>query len=123
MLCQGDTFSQNLFLEPPVAGTHRINVPVDAGNWQQQIEVWLTPWGFVKGAQMYGMSYTKFSWVSPESMPSPSGIRYTVNGYVNDDNLVVRAEIWVEDAFMGDMHVVGVYEELVSCRRIGRING
>jgi len=44
MLGQGDTFSQNLFLEPPVAGTHRLSVPVDAGNWQQQMEVWLTPW-------------------------------------------------------------------------------
>jgi glyoxylase-like metal-dependent hydrolase (beta-lactamase superfamily II) len=41
-------------------------------------------------------------------------MRYTVNGYVNDDNLIVRTETWVEDAFMGDMHVVGDYENYMS---------
>jgi glyoxylase-like metal-dependent hydrolase (beta-lactamase superfamily II) len=124
MLGKGDTFSSNLFLEPPVAGTHVINSPADSERWSQRMEIWLTPWGFVKGAQMYGaqsstaemdgMSYTKFTFQSPESMTSPSGMRYTVNGYVNADNLVVRTESWVEDAFMGDMHIVGVYENYMS---------
>jgi glyoxylase-like metal-dependent hydrolase (beta-lactamase superfamily II) len=120
----GDTFSSNLFLEPPVAGTHVINVPADTDSWREQMEVWLTPWGFVKGAQRFdaesstveveGLTYTMFSFMSPESMLSPAGMRYTVNGYVNADNLVVRTESWVEDAFMGDMHVVGVCEDYMS---------
>ncbi len=120
----GDTFSSNLFLEPPVAGTHVINVPADTESWRQQMEIWLTPWGFVKGAQSFdaqssaveldGASYTMFTFLSPESMISPSGMRYTVNGYVNADNLVVRTETWVEDAFMGDMRVVGVYDDYMS---------
>lgn len=124
MLGRGDTFASNLFLEPPVAGTHVINVPADTDSWSRQMEIWLTPWGFVKGAQMYGaqssavemdgMAYTKFTFQSPESMTSPSGMRYTVNGYVDADNRVVRTETWVEDAFMGDMHVVGVYDEYMS---------
>jgi glyoxylase-like metal-dependent hydrolase (beta-lactamase superfamily II) len=36
-------------------------------------------------------------------------MRYTVNGYINDENLVAGVETWVEDAFMGDFHVVQVY--------------
>jgi glyoxylase-like metal-dependent hydrolase (beta-lactamase superfamily II) len=121
---QGDTFASNLFFAPPVAGTHVINAPAGRDSWRQQMEVWLTPWGFVNGAQRYGAqssqlefngnSYTRFSFESPESMTSPSGMRYTVNGYVNTDGLVVRTETWVEDAFMGDMHVVGTYADYES---------
>jgi glyoxylase-like metal-dependent hydrolase (beta-lactamase superfamily II) len=121
---QGDTFASNLFFAPAVAGTHVINAPAGTDSWRQQMEVWLTPWGFVKGAQRYGAqssqlefngnSYTRFSFSSPESMTSPSGMRYTVNGYVNTDGQVVRTETWVEDAFMGDMHVVGTYADYES---------
>jgi len=124
MLGSGDTFASNLFLEPPVAGTHTLNVPADSTRWSQQMEIWLSPWGFVKGAgasgaqgsrvEMDGVPYTKFSFQSPESITSPSGMRYTVNGYVNADNLVVRTETWVEDAFMGDLHVVGLFDEYMS---------
>lgn len=115
MIASGDTFASNLFLEPPVAGVHRNNVAADTTSWGRQLEIWLTPWGFVKGAQQQGaqaetamldgMPVTRFSWQSPDSMVSPSGRHYTVNGYVNADNLVVRTETWVEDAFMGDLHV------------------
>jgi len=124
MLGSGDTFSSNLFFDPPAVGTHVINVPANTESWRQQLEIWLTPWGFVKGAQRFeaqssavemdGISYTMFSFMSPESMISPSGMRYTVNGYVNTDNLVVRTETWVEDAFMGDMRVVGMYDDYMS---------
>jgi len=117
----GDTFASNLFLAPPVAGVHRVNIPAGADSWSQQMEIWLTPWGFVKGAQMYGAQssttdngQTMFTFQSPEDMTAPSGMRYTVNGVVNADNLVVRTETWVEDAFMGDMHVVGVYDDYMS---------
>jgi len=41
-------------------------------------------------------------------------MRYTVNGYVNADNLVVRTETWVEDNLLGDMHVVEVFEDYMS---------
>lgn len=124
MFGSGDTFASNLFLEPPVAGTHMLNVPADTTRWSQQMEIWLSPWGFVKGAQLFGtqasrvvmdgMTYTRFTFQSPESMTSPSGMRYTVNGYIDSNNLVVRTETWVEDTFMGDMHVVGVFDDYIS---------
>jgi glyoxylase-like metal-dependent hydrolase (beta-lactamase superfamily II) len=120
-LAMGDTFSQNLFLEPAVAGVYTQYVPADLTAWGQQLEIWLTPWGFIEGARandlametrtVEGTEYTVLSWMSPENQTAPSGLRYTVNGYVNDDNLIERVETWVEDAFMGDMHVEAIYDD------------
>lgn len=117
----GDTFASNLFLEPPVAGTYNQNVRGDQSAWGQQLEVWLTPWGFLKGAALYGATearqtmdgkqVTAVTWQSPASQTSPAGLRYTVTGYINADNLVERVETRVEDAFMGDMLVAGVYSD------------
>jgi glyoxylase-like metal-dependent hydrolase (beta-lactamase superfamily II) len=120
-LATADTFAQNLFLEPAVAGTYAQNIPADQTAWGQQLEIWLTPWGFLQGAQdngaevgtqtLDGTPYTVLTWMSPETQTSPSGLRYTVKGYVNGRNLIERVETWVEDAFMGDMHVVAVYSD------------
>jgi glyoxylase-like metal-dependent hydrolase (beta-lactamase superfamily II) len=49
------------------------------------------------------------SW-SPK-VKAPSGKSYTVNGYVNGDNLVERVETWVGENIMGDMHVVATYSD------------
>jgi len=117
----GDTFASNLFLDPPVAGTYTQNVAADQRAWSQQLEVWLTPWGFLKGAQQYGATAAEqmldgatvnaITWQSPETQTAPSGLRYTVTGYIGADNLVSRVETWVEDAFMGDMHVVALFSD------------
>lgn len=118
-LATGETFAQNLFLEPAVAGTYTQNIPADRTAWSQQLEIWLTPWGFVQGAKNNGVTasrqtvdgtpYTVLSWQSPATQTAPSGLRYTVNGYIGADNLPARVETWVEDPFMGDFHVVQVY--------------
>lgn len=118
-IASGDTFAQNLFLEPPVAGTYSQHIPGDERAWGQQLEIWLTPWGFLAGAErngveletatVDGVDYTVLSWQSPADQTAPSGLRYTVNGYVNAANLIERVETWVEDPFMGDMLVEARY--------------
>jgi len=118
-LATGETFAQNLFLEPPVAGTYTQYVPGDERRWAQQLEIWLTPWGFLEGAErngvgletatVDGVDYTVLSWQSPADQTAPSGLRYTVNGYINANDLIERVETWVEDPFMGDMHVEARY--------------
>ena len=87
--------------------------------WAQSLELYITPWGFLKGAAENnatasrksegGKSYTMLSW-SPK-VKAPSGKSYTVNGYVNGDNLVERVETWVGENVMGDMHVVATYTD------------
>jgi glyoxylase-like metal-dependent hydrolase (beta-lactamase superfamily II) len=85
--------------------------------WAQSLELYITPWGFLKGAaannataarrNVDGKSYTVLSW-SP-TVKAPSGKAYTINGYVNADNLVERVETWLGENIMGDMHIVANY--------------
>ena len=87
--------------------------------WGQSLELYITPWGFLKGAaannataarrSVEGESYTVVSW-SP-TVKAPSGASYRVNGYVNSDNLVERVETWLGENLMGDMHIVANYSD------------
>jgi glyoxylase-like metal-dependent hydrolase (beta-lactamase superfamily II) len=102
---------------PPQPGTlNQIITPANAA-WTQQLEIWITPWGFLKGAaankataraQKIGeKAYTVVSWTPAQK--SPSGQAYRLNGYVNDQNMVERVETWVEHAVVGDLHVDTTY--------------
>ena len=87
--------------------------------WAGSLELYITPWGFLKGAaendaiasrtRWNGEDYTVLSW-SP-SVRAPSGASYVVNGYINDENLVVRVETWLGENIMGDMHIVATYSD------------
>jgi len=87
----------------------------DSG-WTQQMELWLTPWAFLRGAAENGATarregeFTIITWM-PASPTATSGLRYTVQGYINDANLVDRVETWVEDNIAGDMPVVATYSD------------
>ena len=85
--------------------------------WAASLELYITPWGFLKGAaannatasrrNVEGKSYTVLSW-SP-AVKAPSGKSYTVNGYLNDQNLLERVETWNGENIMGDMHILATY--------------
>jgi glyoxylase-like metal-dependent hydrolase (beta-lactamase superfamily II) len=81
--------------------------------WAGSVEFYLTPWGFLKGAAENNATasrrgnQTVLSW-SP-AVKAPSGKAYTINGYVNDRNLIERVETWVGENIMGDMHIVATY--------------
>ena len=85
--------------------------------WAGSLELYITPWGFLKGAaennaiasrrSVDGRSYTMLTW-SPR-VTAPSGKAYTINGYVNDRNLVERVETWLGENIMGDMHILATY--------------
>jgi glyoxylase-like metal-dependent hydrolase (beta-lactamase superfamily II) len=85
--------------------------------WSGSVEFYITPWGFLKGAaannatatrrRVDGRNYTVVTW-SP-AVKAPSGKKYVINGYVNEQNIVDRVETWLEDNIMGDMHVLATY--------------
>jgi glyoxylase-like metal-dependent hydrolase (beta-lactamase superfamily II) len=105
----------------PVAGTFFQQVTPEQANvsqaWAQSVELYLTPWGFLKGAaenaatasrrKVDGKNYTVLTW-SP-AVKAPSSRPYVINGYVNDKHLVDRVETWLGDNIMGDMHIVATY--------------
>lgn len=88
-----------------------------SGAWNDSLEYYITPWGFLQGAQeqgatsnrrtLHGKSFRVLSW-SPD-VNAPSGASYVINGYINDDNLVEHVETWVGENIMGDMHVFASY--------------
>jgi glyoxylase-like metal-dependent hydrolase (beta-lactamase superfamily II) len=79
-------------------------------NWNQALNIWTTPWGFLKGAaannatarQQSGQQVVSFS---PANLKSPSGQMYTVTGYINNQNLVTKVETKVDNAVVGDLAV------------------
>jgi glyoxylase-like metal-dependent hydrolase (beta-lactamase superfamily II) len=85
--------------------------------WGQQLEIWTTPWGFIKGAlannatarnqTVGGRRLTVVTWNAP--FKSPGGLPYRVVGYINGDNLVERVQTWLEDPVFGDMLVEADY--------------
>jgi glyoxylase-like metal-dependent hydrolase (beta-lactamase superfamily II) len=87
--------------------------------WAQQLEIWVSPWGFLKGAQqnqatarsrtINGERFTEISWDSPTK--SPGGQAYKVVGYVNRNNLVARVDTWLEHPIFGDMHIETTYSD------------
>jgi len=97
---------------PPMPGTLNQNITgQQAGtNWAQALNIWTTPWGFLKGAaannatarQQGGQQVVSFS---PANVKSPSGQMYTVTGYLNKENLVTKVETRVENAVVGDLLV------------------
>jgi glyoxylase-like metal-dependent hydrolase (beta-lactamase superfamily II) len=81
--------------------------------WAQQLEIWVTPWGFLKGAastnatvarrSVGGERFNVLTWNS--QIKSPGGAAYKLVGYVNSDNLVTKVETWLENPIFGDMLV------------------
>ena len=115
----GSMLHGGVFLREPTEQPYLQDIPENQTNWESQSEIWLTPWGFLRGAQMYeaevgtasigGTEYTTLTWMSPATQTSPSGMRYTVTGYINDQNLVERVETQVEHVIMGDLTLAAVY--------------
>jgi glyoxylase-like metal-dependent hydrolase (beta-lactamase superfamily II) len=79
-------------------------------NWNQGLNIWTTPWGFLKGAaannatvrQQGGQQLVSFT---PPNLKSPSGQTYSVTGYINNQNLVSKVETRVDNAVVGDLLV------------------
>src|SRR5262245_39916179 len=91
----------------------------EATAWGQQLEIWVTPWGFLKGAaannatgkaqSVGGRRYQVVTWNSP--VKSPGGQPYRLVGYINNQNLVERVQTWVENPIFGDMLVEAEYSQ------------
>ena len=109
----GSTMNQGLFGGPPVPGTFNQGITPQSAVWLQQLDYWVTPWGFLKGAaankatirtqKIKGKNYSIVTWSPP--LKAPSGVAYRVNGYITDDHLIDRVETWVDHDMLGDMLV------------------
>ena len=117
----GTMMHGGVFLRPPTEQPFVQHIGADDTAWANQLEIWLTPWGFLRGAaangaevgtaERGGATFTTLTWMSPESQTSPSGTRYTVTGYINAQDLIERVETRVEHVMMGDLLVAANYSD------------
>ena len=96
----------------PMPGVFNQNInTMQATTWAQALNIWTTPWGFLKAAAAAGNATVKSQGgqqvvsFTPANFKSPSGQNYTVTGYVNAQNLVTKVETKVEHAVYGDLAV------------------
>ena len=86
--------------------------------WAQQLEIWITPWGFLKAAAtndatvrsqtVDGKRYQVVTVTGRAKAPSEQP--YRVVGYINrDTNLVDRVQTWLDHEFFGDMLIEADY--------------
>ena len=86
--------------------------PAPAAAEVRQLEIWLTPHGFLKGAMAanptavsrneYGERVTVVSFMALG--------KYRVNGTINDQNEVIRVQSWVPNPVAGDMYYETMFD-------------
>lgn len=99
--------------QQPLAGEQTQNQTIVVGPntpWAQQLEIVMTPHGFLKAAAtrsattrtqtVGGKRYTVVTFTGDNKAP--------VNGYINDQNLLERVETRIDNPMLGDM----LYESL-----------
>jgi glyoxylase-like metal-dependent hydrolase (beta-lactamase superfamily II) len=96
----------------PMPGVFNQNITAQQAttNWNQGLNIWTTPWGFLKGAaannatvrQQGGEQLVTFA---PPNIKSPSGQAYSVTGHINGQNLVTKVETRVDNSVVGDLLV------------------
>ena len=119
LLSTGVTFAVPVTGGPAAPAPFTQNISSTNPAWAQQLEIWVSPWGFLMGAQQNnatarrrtvdGEQLTELAWESP--VKSPGGAAYRVVGYVNRDNLVTRVDTWLENPVFGDMLVTTEYSD------------
>ncbi len=79
--------------------------------WAVQVDLWMTPYGFLREAasnnatvtskSMGGKKYTVVTFTAPN--------KAKVNGYIDGQNMVARVETWVDNPMLGDMLIEADY--------------
>src|SRR5262245_42305496 len=115
LLSTGVTFAVPVTGGPAAAAPFTQNIQSSNPAWAQQLEIWVSPWGFLKGAQQFNATArrrgdeTELAFEAP--VKAPGGQPYRVVGFVNRDNLVTRVETWLENPVFGDMLVSTEYSD------------
>ena len=97
-------------------------VPQPAAAELRRLELFLTPWGFIKGAMAPGANPTM---VTRNEYGGRSTVisfvafgKYRVNGTINPDGLLERVQTWVPNPVVGDMYYENVY---TNYREVGGV--
>ena len=97
-------------------------VPQPAAAELRGLEIFLTPWGFIKGAMAPGANPTM---VTRNEYGGRSTVisfvafgKYRINGTINPEGLLERVQTWVPNPVVGDMYYENVY---TNYREVGGV--
>ena len=86
--------------------------PVPAAAEVRQLEIWLTPHGFLKAAMASNpTAVSRNEYGERVTVVSFTVGKYRVNGTINDQNLIVRVQTWFPNPVVGDMYYETMYAD------------
>ena len=74
---------------------------------ERQLQIWLTPHGFLKGALSNNATAKRSGKLTLITFTAPS--KHRIVGTISADNLVEKVESWFDNPVLGDMHVETSY--------------
>ncbi len=74
---------------------------------ERQLQIWLTPHGFLKGALANKATVKRSGKVTTVTFTALG--KYRVVGTISADNLVEKVESWFDNPVLGDMHIETTY--------------
>jgi hypothetical protein len=80
--------------------------PAVAAGEERQLQIWLTPHGFLKAAMENNATAKKGS---RGTIVSFTAGKFKINGAIDSQNMVTRTEAWVANPVLGDMPVETAY--------------
>jgi glyoxylase-like metal-dependent hydrolase (beta-lactamase superfamily II) len=87
-------------------------VPQPAAAEERQLQLWLTPHGFLRGALAAGNATLEQAEGSTSSVVSFTALgKYKVAGTIDANNLVTRVATTVANPVMGDMSTIATYSD------------
>jgi hypothetical protein len=82
--------------------------------WVQQLEIWMTPHGFLRAAAASNAATVKAQTVGGKKYNVVTFVgqnKANVNGYINDQNMVREVETWIDNPLFGDMPFEAIYTD------------
>jgi glyoxylase-like metal-dependent hydrolase (beta-lactamase superfamily II) len=110
-------------LDPGAEASNTANIAANA-NWAAKTWINLSPPGFlrlaaaaststVKHQSIGGKNYTVVSF--PVDAKAPSGVAYSMTGFIDDKNMVTKVQTWIEEpVLIGDMLVEDSFSDYKS---------
>jgi glyoxylase-like metal-dependent hydrolase (beta-lactamase superfamily II) len=96
-------------IRPIPFGPQTANAVRDGRTENGALQIWLTPHGFLKGAAANNATVRAGTQRGQRVVSFRAFDRYTINGTINDQNLVERVQTTVANALYGDMVLEAVY--------------
>jgi glyoxylase-like metal-dependent hydrolase (beta-lactamase superfamily II) len=93
-------------------GNPSVSLPAPAAVMERNLQIWLTPAGFLKGAMASQATAKRRGANMIVTFMTAGG--HKVEGTINAQNLVTRTETWIDNSVLGDMPIVTTFSNYAN---------